>query len=415
MQKQPQLAKFGAAAYTDLKGKLPSTFPRIMGPNCAKYLQEVTASGLTSDMVTRFETTFAKAHGVKHCIATPGCTPALAVLAAAFGFQPGDEIIVSPVTDYGTLTGLLIENYIPVFADTAPGTVNVSAETIAPCITDRTRAILLVHKTGLICDMDPILALAEKHHLLVYEDACQAVLGKYKGRLAGTLSLAAGYSFDSEKTMGSDMGGCVITNDDALAEKCRFMGQSRGAIQKPGFGRVHTARGYAYRMPQCTAAVTLAQFEIAPEVVAKRDRMARLLTALIGRIPGIIPLPIPDYVTVYSAWMFGFSIDPQVFKCDAATFAAQLAEEGIPGAGLAQYYIMPEAVTYLQEKAAQKIYPYSRPPASRDYLYGPETCPAAHAFMANFIRWCTFCEKYEEKHCEMAAEMIRRVAERNRK
>ncbi|MBU0714886.1 MAG: aminotransferase class V-fold PLP-dependent enzyme [Verrucomicrobia bacterium] len=415
MEKHPQLAKFGAAAYANLKGKLPNIFPRIMGPNCAKYLQEVVASGLTSDMVARFETTFAQAHGVKHCMATPGCTPALAVLAAAFEFQPGDEVIVSSVTDYGTILGLLVENYIPVFADTAPGTVNISAETIERCITDRTRAILVVHKTGLICDMDPILALAKKHHLIVYEDACQAVLGKYKGRLAGTMGLAAGYSFDSEKTMGSDMGGCIITNDDVVAERCRFMGHSRGATMKPDFGRTHTARGYAYRMPLCTAAVTLAQFEISPDAVAKRDRMVRLLSALIGKIPGIISLPIPDYVTVYSAWMFGFSIDPKAFSCDARTFAAQLVEEGIPGAGLGQYYLMPESMVYLQEKAAKKIYPYSKPPASRDYHYGPETCPTAHAFMEHFIRWCTFCEKYEESHCAMAAEIIRRVAERNRK
>jgi hypothetical protein len=143
--------------------------------------------------------------------------------------------------------------------------------------------------------------------------------------------------------------------------------------------------------------------------------MARLLSGLIGKIPGIIPLPIPDYVTVYSAWMFGFSIDPKAFGCDARTFAAQLVEEGIPDAGLGQYYLMPEAMVYLQEKAAKKIYPYSRPPAARDYHYGPETCPTAHAFLENFIRWCTFCEKYEESHCAMAAETIRRVAERNRK
>ena len=415
MKEKPQLARYGAAAYANLKGKLPNVYPRIMGPNCVSYLQEVAASGLTSDMVTRFENAFARAHEVKHCIATPGCTPALALLAAAFGFQPGDEVIVSSVTDYGTIMGLLVENYIPVFADTAPGTVNISAETIERCITERTRAILVVHKTGLICDMDPILELAGKHHLIVYEDACQAVLGRYKGRLVGTMGLAAGYSFDSEKTMGSDVGGCIITNDDAVAEKCRFMGQSRGATFKPGFGRTHTARGYAYRMPQCTAAVTLAQFEIAPDTVAKRDRMARLISALIGGIPGIIPLPIPDYVTVYSAWMFGFSIDPEAFGCDARTFAAELVDEGIPDAGLGQYYLMPESMAYLQEKSAKKIYPYSEPPASRDYHYGPETCPTAHAFLENFIRWCTFCEKYEESHCEMAAEIIRTVAERNRK
>ncbi len=407
-------AKYGAAALADLKGLLPNPYPRIMGPNCMKYLQEVVDSGLTCNMVQRFEAAFAEAYGVKHCIAAPGCTPALSVLAAAFRFDPGDEIIVSPVTDYGTILGLISENYIPVFADTEPNTVNVSAATIEPCITDRTRAILVVHKTGLICDMDPINKLAEARGLLVYEDACQAVFGEYKGRLAGKLSTAGAFSFDSEKTMGSDVGGCLITDDDELAERARLIGQSRGGVEVPDFGRAHTVRGYAHRMTQCTAAISLAQLEIIRPNVAQRDKMARLLTRMIAEIPGVTPLPTPHYVNVYSCWMFGVSIDADAFRCTADEFAEQLQEEGIPGVGLGRYYLMPEAVTFLGENARKKVYPFSRPPASRDYSYGPDTCPTAHGFLQNFIRWSTFCEKYQPEHCEIAAEIIRRVADRNR-
>ncbi len=408
-------AKYGAAAYAGLKGVLPQPFPREIGPNAMKYLQEVVDSGLTLNMCARFEDAFAKAHGVQHCIATPGCTPALAILAAAFGFAPGDEIIVSPITDYGTLMGLIKENYIPVFADTAPGTVNISGETIAPRITERTRAILVVHKTGLICDMDVINELAAKHGLIVYEDACQAVFGRYKGRLAGTLSKAAGFSFDSEKTMGSDVGGCLITNDDALAEKIRWIGHSRGARAKPDFGRTHSVAGYAYRMPSCTAAVSLAQLEIIEGQVAHIDKMVRLLSRLVDEIPGIKALPIPANVDVYSAWMFSMSIDPARFACDATEFARQLAEGGIPGAGLAKYYLMPEACTFLAENARKKVYPYSMPPASREYRYDETICPNAHGFVETWIRWCTFCVKYTEEDCRIAADIVRNVAERNRR
>src|SRR5918912_272410 len=175
---QAERARYGAAAYAALTGALPSPFPRTMGPNAGRYVQEVVESGLTCAMVGRFERAFAAELGVRHCVATPGCTPALAVLAAALGGEPGDEVVVSPITDYGTLQGLIRENYIPVFADTEPGTVNISAATIEPCITDRTRAILAVHKTGLICDMDPINALAQQHGLRVFEDCCQAVFGE---------------------------------------------------------------------------------------------------------------------------------------------------------------------------------------------------------------------------------------------
>src|ERR1051325_3426776 len=379
MQTKIERAKYGAAAYKGVSGSLPTPFPRDIGPNAAKYLQEAVSKGLASNMVERFEAAFAKEMGVEHCIATPGCAPALACRRAAFGFDPGDEIIVSPVTDYGTIQGLIRENYIPVFADTEPGTINLSARTIETCITDRTRAILAVHKTGLICDMDPINELAVRHNLIVYEDVCQAVFGQYKGRLAGTLARAAGFSFDSEKTMGSDVGGCVVTNDGALAERIRFVGQSRGAVEEPGFGRRHVTPGFALRMPQCTAAISLAQLEVIREQVRHRDRMARLLTELISDIPGITPLPIPDFMDLYSCWMFCLSIQPRAFQCTVDEFAQQLAQAGIPSAGMGRYYLMPAACTFLQKNASNGSYPYSQPPASRNYRYDADLCTHARA------------------------------------
>ena len=314
-----------------------------------EYLQEVVDSGLTSDLVTRFEQAFAEAHGAAHCIATPGCTPALAVLAAAFGFEPGDEIVVSSVSDYGTVQGLISAGYIPVFADTAPGTVIVDAETVEACISERTRAILVVHLTGLICDMDGIGEVAARHGLVVYEDACQAVFGRYKGRWAGTLATAGAFSFDSEKTMGSDVGGCILTDDDGLAERARFVGQSRGGEMVEHFGRVHTVNGFAHRMTQSTAAISLAQLEVIRPQVEHRDRMIRLLSALLDEIPGVTALPIPPETEVYSCWMAGFTIDPERFRCSTEEFGDRVAAAGIPGAGQARYYLLPAALPYLTE------------------------------------------------------------------
>ncbi len=414
MSSEPKRAQWGAQAHLDEKGKLPAPFPRSIGPNASAYLQEVVDSGLTVDMLGRFEKAFAEALGVKHCVGTPGCTPALHVLALACGWNPGDEVIVSPVTDYGTVQGMIAENLIPVFADAMPGTVNFGPETIAPCITDRTRGILCVHMTGLINDMDGINALAKNHGLLVIEDVCQAVFGEYKGRLAGTLGDVAGFSFDAEKTMGSDTGGCLVTNDDALAERARYMGQSRGGVAVPSYGRIHADAGYAYRMPNCTAAICLAQLEIIREQVARRDTMARLLYRLLNDIPGITALPIPEDTNVYSCWMAGFNIEAAAFRCTTEAFAQQVLQAGIPGAGTARYYLLPEALTFLRTRAAEGVYPYSRPPASRRHKYGAESCPTASKFLETFIRWSTFCDKYEKVHCELAADIVREVADKNR-
>ena len=414
MSTTTKAAKWGAQAHLDEIGKLPTAFPRTIGPKAAMYLQEVVDSGLTCDMMGRFEKAFAEALGVKHCIATPGCTPALAVLAAAMPWEAGDEIIVSPITDYGTVQGLLSEDYIQVFADAAAGSVNFAPQTIEPCITERTRAILCVHMTGIINDMDAINTLAEQHGLFVYEDACQAVFGQYKGRYAGILARAAGFSFDAEKTMGSDVGGCVVTDDDELAERARYIGQSRGAVMEPHFGRLHADAGYAYRMPNCTAAICLAQLEIIRDQVAHRDEMARLLCQLLAEIPGITPLALPEYMDVYSCWMIGLNIDPEAFSCSTEEFAQQLADGGIPGAGMGRYYLMSEACTCLHRSAAGQRYPFSMPPASRTYDYA-SMCPDGAEFLKTFIRWSTFCEKYEPEHCELAARIVREVAERNRK
>jgi dTDP-4-amino-4,6-dideoxygalactose transaminase len=414
METKKDNAKFGFAAYKDMKGNLPNPFPRIMGPNAMKYLSEVVESGLTVNMIGRFETEFAKAMGVKHCVSAPGCSQAILMLAEALDFDPGDEVIFSPITDYGTLMGFIKNSCIPVFADTDKGSVNISAKTIEPCITDRTRAIVAVHKTGVICDMDPIMELAKKHGLIVIEDACQAVYGRYKGRLAGTIGDVGAFSFDSEKTMGSDIGGCFITNNDELANYARFRCQSRGASMRDGFGREHIVPGSAIRMPNCTAALNLAQLEIIQDNVAVRDKMARLIYSKLKTIKGITPVELPDYLDVYSCWMFGFTIDPELFDCSSDEFGKECSDLGISGLGTARYYFIPEACTFLEENAKNMVYPYSIPPSSRKYTY-KDVCPNAREYLDNFLRCTSFCEKYTEEHCEFIYQVVNEVAKRHYK
>jgi len=402
-------AKFGAAAFADVAEKFPGVFPREMGPNAKRYLDEVVDSGLQSDMVDRMEKVLAEAHGVKHCVGAPGCTQALLTAMLAMDFDPGDEIIVSPIADYGTLAGALFENYIPVFCDTEPGTGLISAETIEPHITNRTRAIIVVHLLGLTPDMDPILALARKHDLIVIEDACQAILATYNGRLAGSMGDLACFSFDSEKTCGADIGGATMTNNDDIAARLRNRGPARGAVQEPGFGRVHNYRGFPTRIPQCTAATVLANFEILPRQIKQRQKMAALLDSMIDDIPGIITYKVPAGRT-HTYWMYGFSIDPARFTCSPAEFAEKLTEAGLPKAGLGRYYLMPAALPFLNEYIAAGRYPFTTPPASRIPQYSADAVPNARDFLETWIRWF-WSEKYTEEHCKRASEIIHNVAQ----
>lgn len=143
--------------------------------------------------------------------------------------------------------------------------------------------------------------------------------------------------------------------------------------------------------------------------------MIRLLYQKLAEIPGISPLAIPSYQDVCSCWMAGFNIDPRQFGVSVDEFARQVADAGIGGAGTGRYYLMPAALPFLTKAAREGEFPYSQPPASRRYEYAAETCPNAKAFLETFIRFSTFNDRYTEAHCDLAADIVRSVADRNRK
>ena len=131
-------------------------------------------------------------------------------------------------------------------------------------------------------------------------------------------------------------------------------------------------------------------------------------------IEGVTPLPIPDCVTKYSAWMTSFSIDPNAFSCSGQEFADQVLQAGLTGAGQGKYYLMPAAMTFLQEYVDAGKYPYSQPPASRAYHYSSDTCPTAWAFLENWVRSCSISEKWELEHADTVVDIVAQVADANR-
>ncbi len=408
---QRENAQFGAKAIDPGTDKLPGVFPREMGPNTVKYLTEVAESGLTSDMYDRFNAKIAEIYGVRFAVGTPGCTQAVFAAMLGMDFEPGAEIITAPIADYGTIAGMLFENYIPVFADTDPGTALISADTIEPLIGQRTRAIMCVHKLGLPCDMDPIMELAQKHGLPVITDVCQSILAEYKGSLSRTLGDLGCFSFDAEKTCGGDIGGAVVTDNEDIYNQIQNRAIARGAFKEPGFGRIHTYRGFATRMPQCTAATCLANLEILPRQVMQRQKMATYLDELIGKIEGIIPYTVPADRT-HTYWMYGFSVRPDAFDCTPDEFADELKERGVPGAGMGRYYLMPAALPFLAEEAEARRFPYSEIRDPGNHTYSAEAVPNAKAFLDTWIRW-PWTEKYTETHIEHSADIIRSTAKKH--
>jgi dTDP-4-amino-4,6-dideoxygalactose transaminase len=201
--------------------------------------------------VAKFEEEFAAYCGVKHGIGVNTGTSALhlALLAAEIG--PGDEVITVPFTFVATVAAIHYTGATPVFVDVDPETLTMDPAALEQAITPRTRAILPVHLHGQTADMDPILAIARRHGLLVIEDACQAHGAEYRGRRAGSLGDMACFSFYPGKNLGAyGEGGMVVTSDAAFARTIRML-RDWGAEKRYH----HVLKGYNYRLEGIQGAV----------------------------------------------------------------------------------------------------------------------------------------------------------------
>lgn len=259
-----------------------------------KYVKEVLDTQFRSSkgsmMTKRCEETFAKSLGITYAIAFCNGTVSLHTALEAKGIGPGDEVIVPPLTMSSTTFAVLQCGAIPVFADVDENTFQISADAIENCITEKTKAIIIVALYGLCPDMDAIMKIADKHGLFVLEDDAEAYGAEYKGKKVGTLGHAASFSFQSSKHLTAGEGGMIVTDDLKLAEKVRQLGSlgyagvdarkgkiTKEDIQDPGYSR-HVSMGWNYRMPELCAAVALAQIERADELVAVRKHAGEMFS-----------------------------------------------------------------------------------------------------------------------------------------
>ncbi|HEX7975980.1 MAG TPA: DegT/DnrJ/EryC1/StrS family aminotransferase [Anaerolineales bacterium] len=260
--------------------------PQI-GEEEKQAVMEVLDSGIIAQgpRVKAFEQAFAEMCGVQHAIATTSGTTALHVALLAHGIGPGDEVITSPFTFIASANSVLYTGGRPVFIDILPDTYNMDPALIEAAITPRTKAILPVHLFGLSCDMDAIGAIAEKHGLLVIEDACQSHAAGYNGRRLGSFGTGA-FSLYPTKNMTSAEGGMITTNDPKLDEECRV-------IRQHGMRRryYHDELGFNFRMTDVHAAIGLAQLKKLPGFNRARQANARYLS---DHLKGVVPPCVPE-------------------------------------------------------------------------------------------------------------------------
>jgi dTDP-4-amino-4,6-dideoxygalactose transaminase len=232
--------------------------------------------------VAEFERAFAALHGVEHAIATTSCTTALAVLLAALGVGPGDEVVVPAFTWVATANVVLHTGATPVLCDVDPATFNIDPDRLAACVGPRTRAVMPVHLFGLAADMDA-LGRAAPGVPLVCDAACAAGTGLGGPAPAGSLGLAAAFSFHPRKVITTGEGGMVTTSDAALAARVRMLVNHGAGVSeeqrhlgpRPYLLPAFTAPGFNYRMTDLQGAVGAVQAAKLPGLVAGREAMAR--------------------------------------------------------------------------------------------------------------------------------------------
>lgn len=248
----------------------------------------------TGPKVAEFEEAFAERVGARYAVSFSSGTAALHGAAFAAGLGSGDEAITTPMTFCATANCVVYQGARPVFADVCPDTLNLDPDEVARRVTSHTKAVLPVDYAGHPADLDPLLELADRHGLVVIEDACHALGAEYKGRRVGSISHMTVFSFHPVKHITTGEGGMVTTDDAELAQRLRMFrnhGIDSDARQRQAEGQWYyemVSLGYNYRLTDIGCALGLSQLRKLDANLARRREIARRYAAAFQGIPGII-------------------------------------------------------------------------------------------------------------------------------
>ncbi len=362
--------------------------------------------------VKTFVQDFNALYGVRYSVATSSGTASIHVALGAAGISVGDEVITSPITDQGTVVGILYQNAIPVFADLHPHTYNMDPASVEAHITPRTKAILAVHLAGNACDMDGLLEIARRHKLVLIEDCAQSWLCRYKGRLAGTLGDYGCFSTNDFKHISTGDGGIVTVNSGDEADYYRTH-----AFADKNYQRFATSprRDIAtlapnYRMTELQGAVGIAQLRKLEWICQRRHDYGDAISAGISDLPGITPHAV--YEGGWSTyWFYMLRVVPERLTCTREEFSQALAAEGIPNS--AGYILQPVYMNSLFTE--RQAYPGSHFPFElSDVRYERGLCPVAEEILQTCIN-LSVNEFYTPQDVQEIIQGVRKVAQHYQK
>ena len=306
----------------------------------------------TGPKVAEFEEAFAERVGAQHAVSFSSGTAALHAAAFAAGLKAGDEAITTPMTFAATANCVLYQGANPVFADVSPDTLNLDPEQVERRITPRTRAVLPVDYAGHPADLDPIREIAEKHGLIVIEDACHALGSRYRNRKVGSISDMTVFSFHPVKHITTGEGGMVTTNKSSYAETLRRFrnhGISTEARQRQSRGQWHyemVLLGYNYRLTDIACALGLRQLQVLDANLARRREIALQYQTRLPGFPHCILPPVRNEAV--PAWhLYPIRLGLEKLRADRAQVFRALRAENI---GVNVHYIPVHLHPYYRER-----------------------------------------------------------------
>jgi len=308
-----------------LKWQIPVAKPDI-GNDEIEAVTEVLKSGWITqgENVLKFENKFSKFCMAKYGIATSSGTSALHAALAVCGVSKGDNVITTPLSCIASSNPILLQGALPIFIDTDKRTFNIDVDLIKSKITNKTKAILVVHLFGHPVDMDPLMELAEKYDLKVIEDAAQAMGAMYKGKRAGSIGHISCFSLYANKIITTGEGGMVVFKNIEVANKARIL-RDHGMSKSKSYW--HKYAGFNFRMTNMQAALGLAQSERIQETVNWKRRMGQRYTERLSDIKAI-QLPIERSWSRQVYWMYGILLNKS-HNMTARALADKLSDLGI--------------------------------------------------------------------------------------
>lgn len=308
---------------------IPVCEPLLSG-NELKYITDAVSTGWISSAggyIEKFENAYAEYCGVKYGIAVCNGTVALHLALTSLGIGPGDEVIIPDFTMIASAFAVCYTGAIPVFVDADRNTWNIDTVKIEEKITPRTKAIMPVHIFGNMCNMEKITGIAQKHNLLIVEDAAEAHGAEYAGKKAGSFSAMAAFSFFANKNLTTGEGGMVVTNNEDLHKKARYFKNLCFPLDGSRI-YLHNDIGFNYRMSNLHAAIGLAQVEKADYYRELRINNHQLYKKNLSDCDGV-SFQVDERLSLNVHWMNSILIDRVKYGRSRDELILHLKQNGI--------------------------------------------------------------------------------------